>query len=286
MKTHPEQSTLKAFVANELGDIGQLESIRAHIAECEFCREFCDDYRADLEAQTETAKVQPEQRDWTVADEIFSDVYAGRTISLNLLPAPRSISQMYLAADGERPADMVTNLATLFSEQPELVLRVMRDDARGIDYLQLISADPQLAAQAMIQIPEIQKQYVTDDTGKVLLARDELRDPESLQWEIKLPDARFTLRPLVYDPEHVESSREVILETEHHDRIQVVFETKTEGKQILIRVLEIEGEPNFGTIRVSIKQQNIHQVKEVAPNQNVSFNINDSDQEISIRLFR
>jgi hypothetical protein len=283
---HPDRDALKLFVRKALRDAAQVGPVEEHLAECDFCRDYCELLRAEMASQAEVDAVQITDDDRKLSDSLFQQAMSGRVIALNLMTSPSS-RQVHLAADGaEKYAPAVTNLATLYSEDPELVLRVMRDSEKDTDYLQLIGAHPELTAHVMIRIPEISREYVTDAAGRAIVPRGELGDAESLKWEIKLPDARFELRPMIYDPEHVESLQEVTLETGQHDRVQVTFASKTAGKQILIKVLELDGVADFGSVRVSISQQTTHEVRDVAPHQVVPFAIIDPNQEINIRLYR
>jgi hypothetical protein len=284
---HPTRDELNLFVSNRLADTKRVQSVEAHITECEFCHEYCDLYRQGLALQSDADFIEITETDLLTADRIYSQAMAGRVVPLNLMTTAQSLGQNLMAADGSgKTVKSATNLATLYSEEPEMVLRVMRDFEHDIDYLQLIGTDPELTAHVLIQIPEIKKEYITDDLGRAVVPRGELGNVETLHWEIKLPDVRFDLRPVVYDPEHVESVREMTLETEQHDRILVTFTSKTAGKQILIRVLELDGQTNYDSVRVSISQQQLQEVKQLVPNQIVPFAIIDPNQGIYIRLYR
>jgi hypothetical protein len=284
---HPTKDELNLLVSNNLSDIASRQLIEAHIAECEFCREYCDLYRQEQARQSGGDAMEITETDRLIADRIYNQAMAGRVIPLNMMITAQPLGQTHMAADGGSKSIKPTiNLATLYSEDPEMVLRVMRDSEQDIDYLQLISVNPELTAHVLIQIPDIKKEYLTNDFGRAIIPKGELGDVNTLHWEIKLPDVRFDLRPVVYDPEHVESSREVTLETDQHDRILVTFVSKTAGKQILIRVLELDGQANYDCVRVSISQQQLHEVKSVTPNQIVPFAIIDPNQGINIRLYR
>jgi hypothetical protein len=284
---HPTKDELKLFISNKLADPARVQSFETHLAGCEFCREYCDLQRQDLALLAEADSFQTTAADREYAERLFRQAMLGKVITLNLMPMPLHPAQAHLAADGvDKTTQAVTNLATLFSEEPELVLRVMRDSEKDFDYVQLIGADPELTAHAMIRIPEISREYVTDAFGKAVVPRGDLGDLEKLRWEIKLPDARFDLKPLAYDPEKIESTQEVVLETEQHDRIQITFASKTAGKQILIRVLELDGETDFGSVRISISQQQVQELKAITPRQVVPFALVDPNQGINIRLYR
>lgn len=284
---HPDRDALKLFVGKRLGDAKQMQAIELHLSVCDFCRGYCVQLRAEIASMSDAESFQLNSLDRQLADRLFHEAMSGRVIPLNIMPMPSPLLQACLSADGAKPEfPGVVNIATLYSEDPELVLRVMRDSEQTNDYLQLIGSDPQLTAHVMIRIPEINREYITDTAGKASVRRGELDHAQSLKWEIKMPNAGFELRPIVFDPEQVESSREVILETEQHDRIQVTFAAKTSGKQILIKVLELDGISDFGSVRVSISQQTSHEIRDIAPQQVVPFAIVDPDQEISIRLYR
>ncbi|GEM_PF-1015571 len=284
---HPIKDELNLFIDNKLADQNKVRSIKTHIAECEFCREYCDLYRRVQTMQLETDAAEFSDSDREVAERVYRESLTGKVIPLNVMTGAQPLDQTHLAADGEsettRPA---TNLITLYSEEPEMVLRVMRDFKQGIDYLQLIGTDPNLTAHVLIRVQETGKEYLTDAVGRAVIPRGELGDAEPLHWEVKLPDVSFNLRPVSYDPERIESSREVTLETDQHDKILVTFASKVEGKQISIRVLELDGQTDFDGVRVSIGQPESHEIKRVAPNQTVSFGSIDPDQEINIRLYR
>jgi hypothetical protein len=284
---HPAKSELNLFVGNKLTDGALARTIEAHLAECEFCREYCDLRRQEQALRSDIDTMEITEKDRRVADQIYSQALAGRVIPLNVMTAAQPFGEAHLAADGGVKSVRPTiNLTTLYSEDPEMVLRVMRDSEQDIDYLQLISANPELTAHVLIQIPEIKKEYLTNDFGRAIIPRGELGVVNTLHWEIKLPDVRFNLKPVVYDPEHVESAREVTLETDQHDRILVTFVSKTAGKQILIRVLELDGQADYDCVRVSISQEQLQEMKDVTPNQIVPFTIIDPNQGINIRLYR
>jgi hypothetical protein len=162
----------------------------------------------------------------------------------------------------------------------------MRDFDRGHDYLQLISDDPALSSHIMVQIPQLQKEFITDENGRAEIDASVLDKPDQLSWQIRMPDAVFSLEPLVYDPNKTEYSKDIVLTTEKQDKIKVTFEGKTEGKQISIRILELDGRTDFGVVRVSVSQHHASLFKDVKRNESLSFDLVDATDEIKIRLFQ
>jgi hypothetical protein len=216
---------------------------------------------------------------------IFLTLYAAslRSLQTDLL---RSSIRRLLAADGEGEfSPPVVNIATFFSDNPEVVLRVMRDTEEKRDYLQLVSADPSLVSNVLVRIPEQDKEFLTDSSGKAEITGIPTEDLEELGWQIKMPDAAFSLETLAYDPDSVEYRREIVLETEQNDRIRVSFEGKTEGKQIAISILELDGKTEFDSVRVILSQNDIAETRSITPSQIATFNLSDKVNTIKIRLF-
>ena len=220
-----------------------------------------------------------------LADKLYGEAARGQIVKL--LPLTNaSEKNLRLAADSfDRARTPIVNLATFYSTSPEIVLRLMRDLDQGSDYLQLIGMDPKVTSHVLVQLPEIGREFATDDFGKAVIGRAEFADFEKLKWQIKLPDALFLLEPLIYDPDWTTTSKEVTIESEQGDRIRVTLEDKVEGKQILIRVLEFDGKAEFGEVRVMISQHEITEIKNATPDQTVLFETIDPGREISIRLF-
>ena len=281
---HPSKTELRLFVDRRLDDSGKLSEISAHLDECEFCREFCDNYRLYAGSLEEALGEETPEKFKKLANRLYRESFGSRIIYL--IPFEKTPAMFHLAADGTKETAVnVENLSTFYSEEPELVLRVMRDKNKGYDYLQLISENQEIASNVLVQIPELKKEYLTDMRGRAKLEESLLMDLSHLKWQIKIPNAIFSLKPLVYDPEAVEYEKEVILETDKDDKIKVRFEGKTEGKQISIQVLQLEGRQDFGSVRILITQKSSQQLKEIAPDKELHFDIIDPGAEINIRLF-
>ncbi len=281
---HPSKTDLRLFVDRRLDDSGKESEISAHLEKCEFCREFCDNYRLYIKSFEEASQEEIPEKFKKLADRIYRESFGSRIIYLT--PFEKSATSFRLAADGEKESKPnIQNLSTFYSDDPELVLRVMRDKNKGYDYIQLIGENQDIASNVLVQIPELKKEYLTDMRGRAKLEESLLMDLSRLKWQIKIPDAIFSLEPLVFDPETVEYEKEVFLETEKDDKIKIRFEGKTEGKQISIQVLQLEGKTEYGFVRVLISQKNRQQMKETAPDRELRFDVTESGAEINIRLF-
>lgn len=101
-----------------------------------------------------------------------------------------------------------------------------------------------------------------------------------------MPDAVFSLEPMIYDPDKTEYSKELDLITDNKDRINVKFEGKTEGKRISIKILELDGKKDYGELKITFVQQGKYITKKISQDRSIIFELSDPDAEINIRLFR
>jgi len=285
---HPEQKELTAYLNKEIDDQARITEIKAHVETCEFCSDFCAGYRQLTEPSVDKSDIALPERLRGLAGRLLENALANSVIDLKPLVADRDKSfALYLAADGAKSKNgAIRNLATLCSEDPEVVLRVMRDPDQGGDYLQLLAEDECLAAHVMVRLPELDREFITDAEGRAELDLTDTGDLEQLKWQIKMPDAVFELEPLKYDPDKTEYAQEVTLETDRHDLIEIRFEGKTEGKQLSIKVVELDGHADYKPTKVAVTQQDGQIIQTIAPGQSIDFGPIDSNTTINIRLYQ
>ncbi len=285
---HPTREELLQFANQELTDPTRQKEIADHVKACEFCSEFCENYRQLMEPPEPLADEPLPEKLRKLADELHEAALRSATIDLKPLTGRVAAPEVsYLAADSapeEQPG--VRNIATLCSEFPEVVLRVMRDSREDRDYLQLLARDPRLAAHVMVRVPQLNREFVTDADGRAEIDLQRAENLEALKWQIKMPDAVFALEPLKYDPDKIEYAKEITLETDRHDRVNVRFEGKTEGKQLSIKVIELGGKTDFGPVRVSITQESQSGLLSAEPGKPVRFGPIDSDTTMNMRLYQ
>jgi hypothetical protein len=283
---HPFGSRLRDFVDGLIVNDTDREQIAAHIAECEFCCEVCDNYRLEKSAINNDIQVSVPMAAKALADRFYAE--ALKSLNIELIPMLKehpSIS--YLAAEGEieKPSG-VANLATFYSEKPEMILRVMRDYGQGYDYLQLTGNEPELVSNILLTVPELDREFVTDDFGRATFIDPLPQKIDALKWQIKMPDAVFALEPLQYNPEAIQYRTDMILETDRHDKIKINFEGKAEGKQINISILSLEGKADFSAVKVVVSCKQATEIKSVRALETCSFQVNEPGEEIKIRIFQ
>lgn len=283
---HPSKDKLRLFVEQDMKDSGDSDQIAGHVRQCEFCAEFCEEYRLYLESIEEFRGADLPVSAINSANSLLGSAVRGLTVAMHPL-ADDSESSLRLAADGKSDFEPeVVSIATHCSENPEAVLRIMRDNVRKVEYLHLISDDPALAGHVMIQAPEVGWEFVTDLEGRADIEQKADIDLSKLNWQIKMPDALFSLQPFVYDPDETTEIDTVELTTRDADRISVELHCKREGKQIVIRILELDGKTDFGDVRVFVSQGTESAELKASRDKMVAFELSDSDSEIDIRLFR
>ncbi|MFH1700758.1 MAG: hypothetical protein ABIE07_09250 [Candidatus Zixiibacteriota bacterium] len=283
---HPNKEILKSYVEGRPGDTDN-DLVSRHLSQCEFCSEFCKDYALLSQSMklSMSEKLPPEAG--KLAGRLFGQSINTNIIPLELLEGVKIDPVYQLAADGsEIKREQTKNLATLFSRDPEVILRIMHDSRQKQDYLQLISEDANLVSHVMIQLPEIGREFATDESGHASIEGEPLENIEKLKWQIKMPDAIFNLEPLVYDPEKVKYQETTVLETEKHDKIQITLQGKTVGKQITLQILELDGSADFDTIKVVVSQGKAAKIISAGPHEAVTFDIADPATPINIRLFQ
>jgi hypothetical protein len=282
---HPSQIQLQALVDGS-ADTETRDRLERHLADCELCREFVTDYGA-LRAAVVAAKEESlPDRARELVPALLRAAERPRLIRLLSFEVNGPAGLQFLAADGVRSHEpMVRNVATLYADNPEVVLRVMRDNRRGRTYLQLISDDLRPPGDVLIQSPELNRNFVTDPAGHADLGDLSADRLAQATWQLRMPDAVFKIEPASGDPDLEEDRREVILESDRRDRIRVVFDGRAEDRQLFVEVLELEGREAFESCIVSVSQLAQVAVLEAGPGQAVSYRLADDASEVRIRLF-
>lgn len=282
---HPTREKLIAFIDGRL-DEPETGKLSSHLEDCEFCREFIDDYRL-LQQSLATAEqeVLPEAVD-ALAVRLYRESLLGCVVSLEPLRVDSDEQTMPLAADRkpEEPLSPDSGI-TLYSEDPEIILRLMSGPRPDDNYVQLISDDSELVSHVLVQAPQLGREFLTDARGRADLGAAQLELTDDIKWQIKMPDAVFDLEPLVYDPDKPEHSEQVTLETDRQDKLEVTFERLTEGKRITLRLIELDGKTDFGEVKVVVATEHTSHLDQMGIGSSATFVLDDAEAAVNIRLF-
>ncbi len=261
------------------------ESIIVHVRDCEFCSTYCERFKMLL-SSVESAEVLDPSAIADIAAGIFEATTSSKIIPLSRMIHDRLSAQRLLAADGGRANEpSLQNLSTWYSQEQDIVVRVMRDTRRAVDFLQVIAPDESLMAHVLIESVDARLAYVTDNLGKVEFGMMQIEDIASVKWQIKLPEAVFRLDLLAYDPEHIKSETDTILVSPGGDKVSIKLQNKTEGKEILVRVLALDGNDRYQHARIAITSNSGSEIKAVTPKDAMKFALIDANTEIGIRIF-
>jgi len=258
---HPSPTELRQFANSGAEARAEYTEIGRHLETCPQCREYVELIEEWNRGSQSVPASSPAAQ--VVAERAFAGAVdaASRVVPRIIELIPMSFESMpvpfRLAADGRppgRPIEGLEHAATLYAADPELVLRVMRDRRTGEELLHLIGTDPDLTSNVLIHIVEPSLDFMTDGQGVAHLGPHRLQNPETLHWQVRLPEAVFALSPLQYNPEQPGAKREFELETDADNRIRVALESRTEGMMLHLTLLRIGGSENLQRARLVITQ--------------------------------
>lgn len=284
---HLNRNSLIMMASGQLSP-DQSAATKAHLAECEFCREALKNVRAELETESSTDQTPPPDAALALRDRLFAEAIHGSAIPLVPIETePLPTGPYLLAADGatgQRPA--VECLREYCSESPDMVLRLMRSSLEQRHWVQLVADDPDLSAHVLLRLPEMGRELLTDAAGKAELPDFTEAEIKTLKWEVKLPDVSFTLDELAYDPNRTEYAEETVIESARADRVRIRFEGKTEGKQVTLEFLNLVDIGEAEALKVYVIEGSEAHVGDMRAGGSASFRLSGSPKTLTIRLFK
>jgi hypothetical protein len=282
---HPSRDELSGYWKDTL-EFADRDRISLHIKECEFCSEIIRDLEELDQIEREMAIVNPSLRSETAAQMLYRNLCSGQTFELDSRDQIQPAEYM-LAADGkqtERPA--VENLATVFSSDPEIVLKIMRDNRFNRTYLHLISDNPALYSHVLVESPGTNQTYMTNEAGQAEIENSDSFDAATAKWQVKLPSAEFSLEPLGIEPERIEYQKETILQTDRGDRVRLTLEGKADSKQIKVEVLSLEGYEPGGPLVATMSLGGAMNTQQAAGGKPMFFQVDQLPTSIQLRLYK
>ena len=248
---HPSDLELVRLASQKDRGKDGSDPVALHVAECEQCRDevaLIAEALGGIDAQHRDAPVR------TQFEEAVIRMLRRQPSIIQLVPfdipaiAPGIHS---LAADGGAPAALgLSHRATLYSEDPEVIMRVMHDPVSKHDVLQLTAAKPELMSRVYIHLVDPPLEILTDENGRAQMPTTALEHPEKLSWRLQLPDAVFTLRPLETKP----ATTETVIDSPDGDSVAVSFSQDPGGISLRVRPLRIHGQEPIARVRVLVCQ--------------------------------
>ncbi len=282
---HPSRDEPFAYWKNRAGS-DERGRIDEHLKACEFCAEIVADLTALSEAEAEIAKRPASSTAVSQMHEMYRRLFLGQVVNLDgREEIPRT--EYHLAADGKQAArPTVENLATVFSSDPEIVLKIMRDNKANRTYRHLIADNSALTSHVLVESPESNRSYVTDVSGHADIGDAAEFDAASAKWRVKLPEAEFPLLPLEVDIDPATSQKETILETDRGDRVRLTLEERAGSRQIKVEVLSLEGHPPADPLTAAISFGSVTDTKHGLGTAPVYFRVDQLPASIQLRLYK
>lgn len=281
--THPSDYDLVRYARLTPDGRAGVPELTAHLADCPHC--------ADELAIIEEWLAPPVAASVPLPPLARLLLQTLRSVPRHVALAPLAIATtpatpMALAADGSPTAELGwKHRATLFSENPELVLRVMHDPQGNRDILHLSGADTAHARHVYIHLDNPDRDFLTDERGIAEVSGGLEGDPVGIHWQVRLPDATFTLSPLEWR-NRSSDGRGQVLESPDGNRVEAILRDAGDGVTLQIRPLEIGGQTEFEHVRIVVSQMGGHwRVGESSSRHEPVSTQVVGDQPIEIRLF-
>lgn len=154
------------------------------------------------------------------------------------------------------------NLGVLTTEDGEILVRLIRTEKNSHITLHLISDHPQNYKNVLVTIPNVDKEYISDNMGKVHLGNLSLPKATDLLVKVQTPFASFDLTPIdIWGAEEV-AQTEIVLTNERNDSIKVEFIPSDLNFTLKVHLLKIpSAENNHFRIMVTRGKQDPKMIK-------------------------
>ncbi len=212
--------------------------LKKHLAECPHCRLYVNERKKELEEL---------QQVWDVS--AVSDI-------IYLHPAESEISptdsiKTLLAAKGNDKS-VGTESITLTSRDHKVLFRAVRDFHSGEIWLYLIADKQELFQNVLVKPFGTDKEYVTDDCGRVNLGKIDWPKEDRLTAEVHLPKASFKMEPL---KESIEAGEVVELNSTVGDKIKACFTGEGRNRRLSLQLIEIRKELRDIPIKIAVRSR-------------------------------
>lgn len=232
--TCPSGEMLDLYVLNS--DQVDREYLDEHLQKCALCRFY----------------VERRKRQLLEISDMWNGGKKSRIIRLS--PVVNEIyingdSESRLAAKGISDSEP-NNSITLASPDKEILLRAVRDHRTHDVWLYLIAEDRDKYLKALVKPFGINKEFLSDEKGRINLGQIEWPIKENLTAEIFLPKAVFNMSPIEADMDEAGS---VELQSSDGDRIKVTVSGKGRSRRLDIKLLDVLGLAEGEMVKVAMR---------------------------------
>lgn len=233
--------------------------LKKHLAACPHCRLYVE------ERKNELAELQ-EAWDTSAAPDIVYLHPAESDIS------PTDSIRTLLAAKGNGKSPGTESI-TLTSPDHKVLFRAVRDFHSGEIWLYLIADNAELFQNVMVKPFGSDREYVTDDSGRVNLGKIDWPSEDRLTAEVHLPKASFKMEPL---KEFLGPGEEVELSSAAGDKIKASFTGEGRNRRLSVQLVEIRKELQKIPLKIAVRDRDKTRICSIETEISLE-NINDSE---------
>jgi len=206
-----------------------------HLKTCPYCRFLVNQLQRDL---NELARPQDEP----------SSVGVIR-LALYNQDLQSATGTRLLAAEGQEETQGAASV-TLSSPDEKLFMRAIRDKHTNETWLYFMAEDMELCRNVLVKPFGGDREYITDDRGRVNLGRIDWPVPERMTAEAHLPKAVFVLSPY---KDITDQSNSAEFTSEGGDRIRVSLSGRGPNCRIEVDVLQLPSFRKGATLRMGMR---------------------------------
>lgn len=236
-----ERFILKA----ELTDYQELEQ---HLETCAECRFLIQERRREIE------ELSLFWREVSKPDVIHLSIHEDM-VSLD------GVSRRLLAAKGREEGSHPESI-TLSSSDKKILLRAVLDSRTEETWLYLLADDPGMYSNVLVKPFGSEKQYLSDDKGRINLGKVDWPADERLTAEVQLPRAQFILRPVEDLSVEGESAE---LRSPGGDRIKVTLSGEGRNRRLEVKILDVPGLVKEVGLKVAVRGRGVARVLQTRP---------------------
>ena len=163
-----------------------------------------------------------------------------------------------------------------------MLLRVVRDFHTKETWLYLIADKPDFYANVLIKPFGEEKEYLTDEKGRVNLGKINWPEPDKLAAEVRLPRATFSLEPI---KDLYEDENSVELKSPAGDRIKVTFSGEGRHRRLDIQILNISGLEETAELKIAVKGKGMVKLIQLKPEHSNRATFEDVEQPEGLEIY-
>lgn len=211
------------------------DSQKRHLATCQFCQ-MTVKWRMELLGVVAEAM-----------EKIDRSIVMGFALcdDLDTTAKGRLAAQSRVQTEGE-----ITSMSLVSADQ-RVLLKVIKEGSTQDFWLYVIADEAELYQRVAVRPFGDDREYITDESGKVFLGPVEIESKSLTKAEIRIPRAVFVLEPF----RGYESSGDVVLRADTGDEIRVGLRRIGSDQEIEIELVKLSRSSTSGPFRLAVQEE-------------------------------